>query len=349
MHTPALKCFPILPHMQDATSWYRGQFPLTDLAHRKNLQLVYSATVDWSTVSLCDIMFLQRPFTQKEHVISAQIAQKLGKTVWCDWDDDLFCVPPDNPAHQTYSDKDIQMSVAMLAAMADVVTVSTRDLAKRFDEIRKKAGKPDCVIIPNSLSDHFLKKRQARNTDPARRKLIFWRGSASHQADLDSVQDEFLEIMKSEPNWSCHFMGYNPYRITNELPKQRCIVGGGMDILDYHEYVMQIQPGITIVPLVFNEFNAAKSNIAWLETTLAHSLVVAPDMPEWKQPGVFLYGKDGASFTEALRAAMKSVEDSRYESVDASWRKIENCLLLSQVNEKRWEILKRLAPHKPQD
>ena len=335
--------------MVDATSYYRGQHPLCDLVHRKNISLSYSTEVSWATMDLADVLFLQRPFT-KDHTTMGKVCQKMGRKLWCDWDDDLFTVPTDNPSHGTYSDKDTQMSVAILAAMADVVTVSTPVLAKRFNSIREKAGMPECVVIPNALSDHFIQKRQPRLNEKKRRKLIFWRGSASHQADLDSVEAQIREFMLSDfgKTWTLHFMGYRPYRITNEIPPERCIVGGGMDVIDYNDYFMTLQPGITIVPLCDHEFNHSKSNICWLEATLSQSLVVAPDFEEWRRPGIFNY-KEPKDFREALMAAMDCVENESYSRVDESWDFILKNLLLSQSNEKRWEILKSLCPNKPQE
>lgn len=344
-----IRVFPVMPHMIDATSFYRAQLPMTELSHHKNCQLVYSTEVTWGTMALADVLFLQRPFDEKSHVVMAQICEKMNRKLWCDWDDDLFCLPPDNPAHGMYATKEVQMSVATLAAMADVVTVSTPALARRMDDIRRRSGKPSSIVIPNALSDHFIQRRHQRILDPKRRKLIFWRGSSSHQADLDSVQHQLVDLMKSElgQTWTLHFMGYNPYRITNALPAERCIVGGGMDVLDYHEYFMTVQPGITIVPLCDHDFNRAKSNIAWLEATLAHSLVVAPDLEEWRRPGVFTY-KGPEDFPQTMRLAMACVEESQYVRVDQSWDHITSNLLLSRTNEQRWELLKSLCPHKPQ-
>jgi hypothetical protein len=344
MPSKEIKILPVIPSPMDATSYYRGQLPLADLFHSKELGLIAVGEVSWSSMALADVLFLQRPFQPATHVIMAEVAQKLGKGVWCDWDDDLFTVTEDNPAHGTYAGEETKLAVAKLAAMADVVSVSTPDLAKRFNEIRTRAGKSNCVVIPNALADHLLLKRIPRDPN-ARRKLVFWRGSPSHQWDLMTVTDPLIQLLNKHQDWSSHFLGYNPSWLTRFLSKKNCIVGPGIDILDYHAYFGTIQPGVTIVPLANNEFNKSKSNIAWIEATYSHSQVVAPDFPEWRRPGILNY-KDPADFSRKLRTAMDMVEANDWSMVDQSWDYIKENLLLSKVNEKRWDLLEWLCPQK---
>lgn len=294
------------------------------------------------------MLFLQRPFLEEQHLLAAKKAKQCRRVIWSDWDDDLFCVPEDNPSHGTYSNDKIKENVAEIAARSDVVTVSTEQLKRRIDPIRKSAGKHECFVIPNALQDFHVLGREER--DPIRRKLIFWRGSASHQKDLMTVSHNLIELMKSRPDWTIHFLGYNPFWITEHLSRKQCILGGAMDILDYHEYAMKIQAGITIVPLADNEFNRAKSNIAWMETTLAHSQTVAPNFEEWIRPGITNYDASGpnagANFIEALKQAMADVEANDHSKPEASWKFITENLLLSQMSQKRFDILKALCPHK---
>lgn len=339
-----IKVLPIIPHPDDATSFYRGQLPITSLAHHYKLGLIYSERLSWSTMSLTDVLFLQRPFIAGQHLAAAQLAQKLCKPVWCDWDDDLFSVPEDNPAHSVYSDKGIQEAIATLAAMADVVSVSTRALKDRFDEIRKRAEKPGCIVIPNALSDHFLELRP-EPVKEGRRKMIFWRGSNTHMYDLMSVTEPLINTMHQRPDWTIHFLGFNPAWMTRAFSPKQCIVGAGMDILDYHTYFGQIQPGITIVPLDDSEFTRAKSNIAWIEATWARSQVIAPRFPEWERPGILNYSTH-EEFQECLRTAMSEVEMNDTTRIDASWDFITNFLLLSKTNTLRWDLLKYMCPKK---
>jgi hypothetical protein len=162
-----------------------------------------------------------------------------------------------------------------------------------------------------------------------------------------TVSDPLLDVLHSKPNFTMHFLGYNPFWITQLLPKERCIVGNAMDILDYHTYLQQIQPGIVIVPLDDSVFNKGKSNIAWLEGTYGHAQIVAPDFEEWRKPGIYNY-TDPASFKEQLLRAMKDVEENNWKPIQDSWEYILKNLMLSSINQKRWELLTNLCPNKPQ-
>ena len=92
------------------------------------------------------------------------------------------------------------------------------------------------------------------------------------------------------------------------------------------------RPKRAITPLCDTPFNRAKSNISWIESTVAGAVCVAPDFPEWNRPGIINYGptrpfKDAV--LEALEVANHGFENKKSEEF------IRENLMLSTVNQKR--------------
>ena len=116
---------------------------------------------------------------------------------------------------------------------------------------------------------------------------------------------------------------------------------GHLDPIDYHQFIRKIFPAICIVPLVNNAFNQAKSNIAWIEATSAGAVTLAPDMPEWRRPGVVLYN-DADTFRDRLLKLIAVGNEGRAKVWNASRRWIEKNLTLATVNELRRDVIEDL-------
>jgi hypothetical protein len=84
------------------------------------------------------------------------------------------------------------------------------------------------------------------------------------------------------------------------------------------------------VPLVDNEFNRAKSNIAWLEGTWAGAKTIASDLPEFNKPGVTVY-KPG-----------ELPRNNFTPDSEISWDYISKNLTLDLINASREHILDTL-------
>jgi hypothetical protein len=171
-----------VPKPTDGTSLYRGIGPISHLmrSYPDDIQFVFRDNVDWSAMWMVDGLFLQRPY-KDDHVMMCEIAECNRKKIWVDYDDDLFTVPASNPAHDVYSKAKHQRNVAKIIAMADEVSVSTAYLKKKYDVIRKEAGKKECWHIPNAINEIEI---PIPNQFVKRNPLMLWRGSATHHEDI---------------------------------------------------------------------------------------------------------------------------------------------------------------------
>ncbi len=144
--------------------------------------------------------------------------------------------------------------------------------------------------------------------------------------------------MNNNPDLEIDFMGYNPFFITNKLKKYNYIKG--MPIDAYLEILPNLDYSICIVPLHDNPFNHSKSNIAWLESTYAGAVCLAPNFKEWRKPGIINY-TDKEDFSVKLQAMING-EYNLAALHKRAWDYIQSELSLTKVNELRWNVIKRL-------
>jgi len=71
------------------------------------------------------------------------------------------------------------------------------------------------------------------------------------------------------------------------------------------------------------------------------AVTIAPDMPEWRRPGITTY-KTPDEFETKINELM-SDEKLRCNNFDLSLEYINENLLLSKVNRKRIEVIEQLA------
>jgi hypothetical protein len=118
----------------------------------------------------------------------------------------------------------------------------------------------------------------------------------------------------------------------------------GMHIIDYFKFFNELNPNIFIYTLKDTQFNRAKSNISWIEATYAGAAVIAPSfLPEFaNMPGVIAYNELMDSVFENVKDYYKGLAITN----DLSWKYIKENLLLSQVNNKRYQSLLELKNNK---
>lgn len=328
----------ISPNPNDATSWYRAWGPFGALK-KKNPHINFISGLSkytWSTFQMTDITFMQRPHTAS-HLQVAEMAKDNKNKLWVDFDDDLFSVTQDNPAYAHYSQEKIRKNISKIIAMADVVTVSTNYLKRRYEKLNK-----NIVVVENALNDFLLEDFDPKPFSE-RPQFFNWRGGPSHERDVLAYTGAILETAETARanNWKWHLIGYNPWFLTERFQEDAVIVSDPLDVVAYHKFMKKLQPTCQVVPLVDNIFNHSKSNIAWLEGTWSGAVTIAPRWEEWDKPGVITY-EDEKSLTSAIYAVMAMNEEGLETHLKASQRHIAENYLLSKVNPLREQIIENL-------
>lgn len=322
------KLLTLCPIPNDATSYYRGVGPLSSIQNQGKVELIYHDKPDWTVMKHCDAVFIQRPHLP-EYLQYIDLAKKLKKPIWLDYDDLLTGIPDSSPARHNYWRQEVQDSIRTSLKAADIVTVSTAPLAEHWKDFASKF-----VVVPNAWDDELYPDRVLRPKE--KRPKLLWRGSGGHDEDLHSVTPDLVALAKSDMfDW--FFVG-QPFWLTLRALQDLCAykVANWHDLPEYFKMLQVLNPDIMLVPLTDTPFNRCKSNIAWIEATWAGAATVAPNWGEWVKPGVINYDK-------SFHFAVLEAKDFAASKCAESWAYIDSELRLSKVNELRESVLREIG------
>jgi glycosyltransferase involved in cell wall biosynthesis len=185
--------------------------------------------------------------------------QRHGITVVVEVDDDFEAISPRNiawkSAHPKFSPESNWRHLARACEMADLVTVSTPALAKRYG----KHGRVQ--VIPNFIPERYLSIE--RSSDPE--VYLGWTGSVvTHPDDLQVVG---WAVQRTLSDSGCYFAvvgtGASVHRHLALPSNLEIKVSGWVPIVKYPEAISHLDVGI--VPLELSQFNHAKSWLKGLE------------------------------------------------------------------------------------
>lgn len=302
--------------------------PLAALAkdyghHVERFDFSRHASLPWETLETFDAVFMSRPHTDG-HANVLNLAKQMGKRIWIDLDDNYWAIPDTNWAHGVFHPQALANMEAGVR-MADAVTVSTpymRDLVAKLFGV-------EAVVVPNALPDRYEWPKNPRA------KCVIYRGwIRTHMADLFSVHEAFQRCITDYPDWTFVFFGGHPIILKGANVRY----ANDLALTDFHPVLQGCGAAVMVNPLEFSEFNAAKSNIAWMEGTLAGAAMLCPDLPQYREPGCTLY-REG-EFEEALRIMLLGTEWAPL--VAQSQKAIDGKYRLSSVNKMRAEVLSSL-------
>lgn len=349
-----IKLLALTPMEFDGTSYYRAHGVFPNLIKQMNNQLQvtkykgdFGQGYNWSDLINFDIIFLQRPcLDAAKRMRLVQYCKDLGIKVWIDFDDNLFDLPRENRMFEDVTPQ-IKKDMLTLFKLADVITVSTKALKEFFATLGVGAE-----VVPNALNEEVTPMAENynwlnepldfsgnRNTSI---EQILWRGSETHQGDIYYHINQIFHAIDNRPNTHWHWMGYDPWYITNGTEPEKYSTHKSEDIMVYFKNLRKLRPQLVHFPLMDNSLNRCKSNIAWLEATSVGATIIAPDWEEWKHPGVINY----TSFEHYGTLLMQSL-DGNGERWQASRDYIMENLTLEKVNKQRVELIENLLDNSP--
>lgn len=316
----------LCPDKSDPTSFYRSGGISHDLEKKSGHTITVinwnQTSIDWQFLSSFDAVMLQRPFTKVAEQL-CQYVKNMGKSLWVDYDDNLFAVNPENRAFQTYNDPATQESIKNCLKAADVVSVPTEYLRQAYSQFNK-----NIEVIPNAFNDGLFKRGELKK----REKTVVWRGPDAHIYDLMTYGKEINRACEGFPDWEFNFMGYYPWFLSETKNKGFL---PGMDIIMYFHKLVDLAPSVGHVLLHDDLFNRCRSNIAYIEFSYVGACCIVPDW--WSVPGVLSY-TDPASYFEAMRSVLSGEVDIVAQN-HIAWEYIQDCLRLSQINVLRLNLI----------
>jgi len=192
-----------------------------------------------------------------------------GFKVVVDIDDNLWQIPVGNIAMGSAGQHANRiMSLTESVKCADWVTVSTAPLKEALRTLNS-----NIVVLPNYIDPKDWKFKRKKH----KKVRIGWVWSPTHIPDMFVVWDALREISKRDDVEIVIF--------GTELQVFKDIVTTPIAGVNYKEYprvFMEAGIDISIAPLEDNDFNKCKSNIKWLESTLAGAAFIGSKVYPYK-------------------------------------------------------------------
>lgn len=202
-------------------------------------------------------------------------AQKHGKKVILDVDDNYLDLPKTNKHYEDFKPKSRRRAIqGTVLSFADAITVSTYPLKERLWEHIKymyDIDKP-IYVIPNMNDVSFWKNKVKPKKDP-KKVVIGYTGSNSHQDDLMMIMPVMSKLMTKYDNLHFQLLGsIERNKIEEHFNRfskdalDRIDLGPVTPTFDeYPKWLAQQPWDIGIAPLVDTPFTRCKSHIKIME------------------------------------------------------------------------------------
>lgn len=250
--------YPAAACQDDVEIEIADRLPITRAIARDGTERLIAAELD------ADVLVFQRPSNPEMVGLIGQL-QARGHAVVIDVDDDAHSLNPRNLAAGQESPR----MILRACALADLVTVSTPALARRYAPHGRVEILENCV--PGALLD------MPRTGDGA---TVGWTGfTGTHPGDLEITHGGVQQALERIPG--AHFLQVGPgtgvARALGLAGEPRAT--GGLQIEDYHRALGALDVGIC--PLAPTTFNDAKSALKPLEMAARGAAVVLSPRAEY--------------------------------------------------------------------
>lgn len=274
-------CF--APANIDACGLWRFFFPHLHLPGSRFL--FTGGTPPFNEICETDIVCCQRMMSV-ENARFLQGMRALGMRIIYDLDDNVWTIPPDNPASHIFKMREIQQGMMACAEWADVLTVSTPTLKKvmerNWGHLRNAASKKEIpvVVCQNRVDPLFYRPSDKDNGDKI---VIGWGGSNTHAGDLAGMWTTLHKILDDYPNVEVKLVGQQAPFVHTRLSYHEWV-----HIAEFPFYLRQWNWDIFLAPLEEHKFNKSKSSIKLQEA----GALGRPCLASTEQPYVEFCGSD---------------------------------------------------------
>ena len=274
------------------------------------VEVIYEYLLEYDTI------VVQRLHNWNEFYIIERL-KRLGKRIIYDIDDDIFNIPPDNPACEVIQ-RDQQEAARAIMGLCDVIVTPSEVIKKRFGFADKT------VVIPNALDieDGWPVLTGVDEVDlslltpPDGIKRILWQGSPTHDEDWFECITAVDEVMKNHFDVRMVILGYLPSVVrefVEDVQKpwwnERVEFAGFSDIETYVHVAKHLKAYVALAPLKDTPFNQAKSSLKYIEYAAMCIPCVASNVTPYKE--VIEDGQNGflaASHAEWVERIEKLLE-----------------------------------------
>ncbi|WP_202843324.1 glycosyltransferase [Luteimonas saliphila] len=231
-----------------------------------------------------DMVVIQRdavPSTHTEAVLDALSRQGIPHVF--EIDDLLWEIPEQHTDHSI--DEDAIASMDRIASTASIITTSTQPLADKLRRhgrpVRVIANALDGLLWQSPLDEAWIEQVCAPLGLTDGRRRILYMGTNSHARDLEMIDPVLGEIRQRHPDVQFLQIG-GGYVLSHSKAIHR--PAGTSDYPSFVAWFRAVASRCTfaIAPLVDDDFNAAKSNVKYLDYLSAGLPAVYSDVPAYR-------------------------------------------------------------------
>jgi hypothetical protein len=315
-------------HYSSASEYYR-LLPL-DYIKSPDFTITRSTekNITFATINDYDVIIFLRPSSQA-HLNAINLCKDQHKKIIGDFDDDCLHVPPTNPMYGTYEAE--KQSTIRCIALCDEVWVATESIKRSFRLYNKNIH-----IIPNSHNDTIFPVNKKKPF--TFNKVAMWRGGGSHIADIyaTGVAEGIVDLINDNPLWIFYWLGQRFEFIEYRLKNPNFFYNEGASTIQFYKMMHGFQPCMFFYPLETTTFNQSKSNCSFLESVYSGAAYFGNTaLPEMQKPGI----TDLKELLGLMKLPDNKLEKILKKNHEASWKYIQEHLLLSKINLTRMERL----------
>ena len=302
----AVKIFLHIPD-NSACTVYRAEMPMLHLYSDLSMNGIH-ITGDNKTLpkEIFDVYIFNRLIRPDFYINIIDPLLKMGKQLVWQCDDDIWNIPEWNPASKLLNVQDLN-STELYLDKCKSIWVSTDELASTIIHPEK------IKVLPNLIDLNKFDEVTHENYGPIK---IVWCGSSSHDKDFDVIVEPIIKIAeKHKDKVAIIFWGYLPTALANFerepgfpyaslIPKyDNLFFGEWFSNREYFHKLRELKPDIALMPLDNCKFNYSKSNLKYIEMSMAGAACIATDLPPYesiqnKETGLKV--KNGQEWYDAL-------------------------------------------------
>ena len=271
----------------DGSTRYRSYHPAETLSQKGAFVTVVPHTAFLKTLSYYyDIYIFHRPCMAELPIIKT--LKDLGKILIADYDDLIF--GNQKVAMQSSIFKNLGRSIEQVTKQFqdnmtallqfDYISVSTEGLKKEVELVHPDAN---VFVVHNFIPESILKLSETtkvRQMPKDKNLLMYCTGTLSHNMDFREVEDVLWKCLNKDKNLKLFIFG-----VLNASEKfQKSSRVFFHNVVDYWNLFESMSPAaFTMAPLEISRFNECKSNVKFLESSVAGATLFATPIGDMKR------------------------------------------------------------------
>jgi len=273
---------------------------------------------------------------QKEFIkFLKEVQKQYDFKIMYEVDDVVFseCIPDYNKFKFAFDNNEIRQNCIDIINMVDEVTVTCDFMKKLYIE---KTGQKNITTIPNFVPNFWMghsfnQRKIERAYDYNKKKpRILYTGSGAHY-DVDNktngVDDMYKVrdfIRKTVNKYQWVFVGAFPPQLSDLVQSRKIEFYPWQNLLNYPNFIANLDAQMMIAPLLPNDFNKSKSDIKFIESCIL-------GIPCLCQ-GIETY----SSAPESLRfSSIRELEDKIERTLRKRNKYMQNITKLRRIGESR--------------